>query len=553
MELYTQTSNLPNELWAEPMETTWQWLATGPGVSGSKIPHLSIADQLFIAAVANTPRPARPWGAITWLSGAFQVSRPTIYDLGKRAGRGLERSTGGRPAKEQPAPAPVGMPSRALTIEVTPNRIARTALAMAFPGKTALRPMQVCLETAFDQTRGVGTLSELLTQAGQRAGEALTRIDHSPLGAVIVLRDETYFQDWPILLVLEPVSTTILLGVVSEDAQAETWGAALLVSQDGGAHIKGLVEDMARMYPKSQELAEVEAAVQKDTWHVEKWGAKIGHDLERKALSAERKVCNLEKQLLNAWDDTVFVKQYLPAVEKVERLMEQHDTFAVWLGHLGDALELVDLRSGEIRDREINGWLLEETLQAMEQIAHPLVNRFTRSLRRYQEQLLTFLDWAAEMLLPFHHMLETYIPDPVRRQHFMRTVARCWRLRQALINGQRSRKRQAAEVEGVLHQLLEENETLVALATDLMNILDSAGHTSSLIECINGLLKMFFNNRRAFHNRDTAQVYLNLFVLWHNMRVYERGKRAGKSPYQWAGIDPGTDDWLELIGYPAGA
>ena len=103
MELYTQTSNLPNELWAEPMETTWQWLTTGPGVPGSKIPHLSIADQLFIAAVANTPRPARPWGAITWLSGAFQVSRPTIYDLGKRAARGLERSMGGRPAKEQPA------------------------------------------------------------------------------------------------------------------------------------------------------------------------------------------------------------------------------------------------------------------------------------------------------------------------------------------------------------------------------------------------------------------------------------------------------------------
>jgi hypothetical protein len=535
------------------METTWQWLSTGPGVPGSKIPHLSIADQLFIAAVANTPRPARPWGAITWLSGAFQVSRPTIYDLGKRTARGLERSMGGRPAKEQLAPAPVGMPSRALTIEVTPNRIARTALAMAFPGKTALRPMQVCLETAFDQTRSVGTLSELLTQAGQRAGEVLTRIDHSPLGSVIVLRDETYFQDWPILLVLEPVSTTILLGVVSEDAQAETWGTALLVSQDGGAHIKGLVEDMARMYPKSQKLAEVEAAVQKDTWHVEKWGAKIGHDLERKALSAQRKVYDLEEQLLNAWDDTVFVKQYLPAVEKVERLMEQHDTFSVWLGHLCDALELVDLRSGEIRDRETNGWLLEETLQAMEQIAHPLVDRFTRSLRRYQEQLLTFLDWATEMLLPFHHMLETDIPDPVRRQQFMRTVARCWRLRQALINGQRSRKRQAAEVEGLLHQLLEENETHAALATNLMNILDSAGHTSSLIECINGLLKMFLNNRRAFHNRDTAQVYLNLFVLWHNMRVYERGKRAGKSPYQWAGIDPGTDDWLELIGYPANA
>ncbi len=91
------------------------------------------------------------------------------------------------------------------------------------------------------------------------------------------------------------------------------------------------------------------------------------------------------------------------------------------------------------------------------------------------------------------------------------------------------------------------------MATYLMHILDAAGHTSSLVECINGLLKSFLNNRRAFHNRDTARAYLNLFVLWHNMRVYERGKRAGKSPYQWARIDPGTDDWLELLGYPATA
>jgi hypothetical protein len=533
------------------METVWQMLASGPGVPGSKIPHLSIADQLFVAAVANTPRPARPWGAITWLSSVFQISRPTVYELGERTARGLERSMGGRPASGQPAPAPVGMPRRDYTITVTANRIARTALAMAFPGKAALRPMQVCLQAAFDQTRGLGTLSELLTQAGQRAGEVLTEIDHSPLGPVIVLRDETYFQDWPILLIIEPVSTTILLAVVSEDAQAETWGAALLVSQDSGAYIKGLVEDMARMYPKSQELAEVEADVQKDTWHIGKWGSKIRHDLERMALKAESKTCDLEKQLLKAWDDTVFGARYIPAVEKAERLMEQHDSFDIWLGHLCDALELVDLRSGEIRDREINGWLLEETLQGMEQIAHPLVSQFTRSLRRHQEQLLTFLDWAAEMLVPFQYMLEAHIPDPVQQRNFMRIVARCWRLRQALINGQRFRKRQAAEAEDSLHQLLEGNEVYAALATYLMNILNSAGHTSSLIECINGLLKMFLNNRRAFRNRDTAQAYLNLFVLWHNMRVYERGKRAGKSPYQWAGIDPGTDDWLELLGYPA--
>ena len=553
MKLYTQAPISSNQWqWPEPMETVWQLLGTGPGVPGSKLTHLSAADQLFIAAVANIPRPIRPWGAITWLANTFQTSRPTVYALGERAAEGLIPSLGGRPTNVRPTETPEATVNDD-AITVTPNRIARTALTMAFPGKAALRPMQTCLEVAFDQTRGVGTLSELLTQTGQRAGQVLQQIDYSPLGHVIVLRDETYFQDWPILIVIEPVTTTILLGVVSEDAQAETWGAALLVSQDGGAHIKGLVEDMARMYPKSQELAEMQVSVQKDTWHIETWGGRVRHDLERIALAAQRKVYKMEGRLLKAWDDVLFLDQYIPAVERTERLMEQHDTLSHWLGHLYDALELVDLRSGEISDRETNAWLLEEVLKTMEQIDQPLVQKFVKSLRRHQHQLLTFLDWAAEMLTPYHQMLATHIPDPIQQRLFIRTVARTWRLRQALINGQRSRKRRAAEAEILLEQLLDGDEVRIAMATYLMHILDAAGHTSSLVECINGLLKSFLNNRRAFHNRDTAQAYLNLFVLWHNMRAYERGKRAGKSPYQWARIDPGTDDWLELLGYPATA
>ena len=166
MELYTQASILPNQWqWPEPMETVWQLLGTGPGVPRSKSTHSSAANQLSIAAVANIPRPIRPWGAITWLANTFQTSRPTVYALGERAAEGLIPSLGGRPTNVRPAEtseAAVGND----VITVTSNRIARTALTMAFPGKAALRPMQTCLEVAFDQTRGVGTLSELLTQTG---------------------------------------------------------------------------------------------------------------------------------------------------------------------------------------------------------------------------------------------------------------------------------------------------------------------------------------------------------------------------------------------------
>ena len=88
------------------------------------------------------------------------------------------------------------------------------------------------------------------------------------------------------------------------------------------------------------------------------------------------------------------------------------------------------------------------------------------------------------------------------------------------------------------------------MAQRMLGLLDAACRTSSMMEGVNGLLKQFLHNHQAFRNMETLQLYLNLFVLWHNMRVFERGKRKGKSPYQLAGIDPGSDDWLALLGYP---
>ena len=40
------------------------------------------------------------------------------------------------------------------------------------------------------------------------------------------------------------------------------------------------------MSPKSQALAEMAAGVQKDTWHVESWGSRVRHDLQRMDLAA---------------------------------------------------------------------------------------------------------------------------------------------------------------------------------------------------------------------------------------------------------------------------
>ena len=97
-------------------------------------------------------------------------------------------------------------------------------------------------------------------------------------------------------------------------------------------------------------------------------------------------------------------------MDQEAQLIAQHDTYAQWLGHLYDAFELVDRRSGEIREPETNAWLLEQVLSAMEQIDQSRVRKFAKTLRNHQKQLLTFLDWAALAMIPYRHQLDNTSP-----------------------------------------------------------------------------------------------------------------------------------------------
>ena len=542
MTLYLQKKQT-SATWPEPIESTWHMLGGDYGCElAPKLPHLGLTDILFMTTIMSLARQQRPWGVVTWMSDVFLLSRPALYALSDRVRQRLLPTV-------EPTTSTVMEPTEA-RISVTATRMARTVLTVSLPGKTAIRPLRHVLSEAFDQTRSIGWISELLTAAGQNAGHRLRGIDTSPLGTVIAARDETFFGGQPLLLVIDPVTTTILLAEVCPDRQADTWAAALLVAQEQGVTIGGLVEDMARMYGKSQKEAALDVLVQKDVWHIQRDGSQVLRDLERAAFRATSLVIKLEKQLLKEWDEPLFDEKYVSAVAKEERCYDQHAVFAEWLSHLVDALELVDWRSGEIRDLTINQWLLEETLAAMSHIDQPRVQKWVKTLRRHQKQLLTSLDWLAASLKPYRQQL-AQIVAPDQQESFMRTVARHWRLRQALINGHSSLGQQAQAAETALQEMVANDAQCQQLAEKLITLLDAACRTSSMIEGVNGLLKQFLHNHQAFRSPETLQLYLNLFVLWHNMRVFERGKRQGKSPYQLAGIDPGTDDWLTLLGYPA--
>ena len=142
------------------------------------------------------------------------------------------------------------------------------------------------------------------------------------------------------------------------------------------------------------------------------------------------------------------------------------------------------------------------------------------------------------------------LTTPHARTNFMRLVARQWRLEQALTSGHSHLRFPAQQNQQAMQHILAHYPALQPLVQTLHDILDAACRASSLVENLNGLLKQFLHNRRSFRNPTTLQLYLNLFTLWHNMRVYQRGKRQGQSPYQMAAIQTPSDDWLVLLGYP---
>lgn len=566
MITYTEAAS-PTVLWPEPMETIWQMLPGGmTSIARFKRPDITIPNRLFIGAVVSLPRSQR-WGAITWLSEVYQTSRETIYTIGKSAYEGLLFHPRHSSSPVEKMVVADSAPSSAPLVAVTDNRIKRSILTFLLPGGVTLRPMEDCLNVALGVTRSPSFSSQFINEAGRRAGEILDEIDYSPLGDIILARDETYFNDLAFLIGVEPRTYVLLAGQVEEGCDGETWGVSLAFDQNReGLQITGLAEDGATFYPRSQRevaaLLEIDfsPSVQKDVWHTEAKAAQTVTDVERIAIRKLTKAHKMgEDQTDLPWNETAF-DAWADVDEDAERLVQVSGEVRFWYGCVCDALEIVDWRSGEIRDREINQWLLGETILGLRQLRHPRVDKLVTHLEDQQDELLTFLDLLEIKIAPWRRKLVRALPDVQDQVFFERTVARSWRLSRALVNGHRQFRAEAEFALDLVAELIADDENLRELAEELLNILENVVRTSCAAETVNSVLKPYLWVKRSFQSRETAQNWFNLFRLWFCMHPFKRSpRRQGKSPFQLANIKVytpdgrETDDWLEALGYPADA
>lgn len=550
MTVYTPSAVPAYGTWPEPIESIWSLVSCDTTrLPGYKRPDLSLADRLFIGAVVNLPTEQRPWGCLTWLAQRLATSRTTLYAIGDRTRSSLAARPSGRPAHVLDAAEPAPVEGSAPVITVTPNRLARTVLTLLMPGGVSGRTIADCLQVAFDGGRSTGSISDLLHRAGQRAGEVLEQVNHAPLGPVVLARDELFTGRDPNLLLVEPHSLVITGLYAVTDREAETWACALLLTQDRQVQIVGLAEDGCIPYAASCRLAQLDAAIQKDVWHPLTDVRQVITDLEREALREMTAAEKLEKRLNKRWTAAEF-EQWITVTQRAESLLEQSAQLREGYADLWEAVEVVDRRNGEIRDRAINHWWLTETLAGLRQLTHPRIQKLVERLDAQAPEWLTFLDGLAQPLAVWHTQLADHFPDRKWATFFQASVARLWRLEHALRNGHRNFQAATVSARQWVAEFVANDPGAHQLAEDLLTLLERTVRTSCAAEAINSVLRPYLNGRRESTDPLSRQLFLNLFALWFNLHKFDRGPRQGKSPYELAGIELGTDDWLTLVGFP---
>lgn len=549
------TTGRKSTTWFEPFETVYQAQQRERGKRSGRghRPDITWPLRLLIASAVALGE-SRPHGMITWLAEVLETSRQTIYDIGK--------AWAAREADEAQALAT----EEAESPGERRNRLARTVLTLLVAGSVSLRGVQLCLKEILGDSCSLGWLSELVNEAGQRAGAALAAADWSGATELILARDELFFGDTAWLTLVDTKSHAVVGGHVEDAVDAETWAVALAVAElQTGFKITGLTEDGGSWYPasisKAQELLDspFRAVVQKDTWHVLTKAGQVLCDADRIALrcleKAEKKASWFRPGLMRIHD----FKGWEKAHEQADRAISVADSIRTAVDLLPEVLDLVDRRTHAILDRDTAQWYLEQIQLHLHGIDSDLAASLAGSLETQGHELLTFHDWLALGLAPWRAATAEHFEEPELADLFERAVARAWHLSRALTNGRTGLRRAADHAADEVRSLCQNDPTAELLAKRLFDLLDGTARTSSAAENFNSFIRAYIWGRRFFRDRRTAQNWFNLLLLWYNLHSFQRGKRKGHSPFELAGVvvhrpdGRPTTDWLEAMGYAEAA
>jgi hypothetical protein len=383
----------------------------------------------------------------------------------------------------------------------------------------------------------VPSLARRSQAAGKQAGQLLTVLDEYSRARVHeVAADEIYVKD-PVLMVVEPESLCWVSGRLSDAVDGPAWSQEFLqipqlqqVTRDGGS---GLKKGVALVNEQRQQNGQALLVDQGDHFHALR-GSSVGlGKLEAAARQAfaewEAAETELEDRRRHMKKLTGPAQRLRAALLRAEAAMDAWSAAEHSWKKTKEALQLVTAE-GSLNTRQQASALLAETLPQLPD------EGFSKTKRLVQKpEMLNYLDHVQRQVeaLPYAEDVKQAAVDQ-----------ECLGRRPELLRGAGTR---AAALRGVLMTcavvLSKAGESGTQAAAAVQDIFRRAYRASSLVECINSVLRM----QQARHRKMT-QGLLDLKRLYWNCHTFRTGRRRRTTPYQRLGVPwPEALHWWDVL------
>jgi hypothetical protein len=387
------------------------------------------------------------------------------------------------------------------------------------------------------QTLSVAELGRRTQAAGKKAGELLAVLDEAARQKVReAAADEIYVQA-PVLMVVEPESLCWLSGRLSDTVSGAAWAQEFTqlpnleqVLRDGGT---GLAKGVALVNEQRQAEGQSLLTDQGDHFHALRHGGVGLNKAQRQArqalAAAEVAQRELDECVRQGKSRAGIATRASHAWKKAEEAMDTWQERERLWHQTKQALQLVT-PDGALNTRQQAEAVLGELLPQLPD------SDFAKTKRQLQQpEMLNYLDRVQEQLvaLPF---AEEVKQAAVRQEALRR--------RPEALQGETLK---AAALRGVLLLcavvLSKAGAEGLQAAAAVKDIFRRAYRASSLVECINSVLRM----HQAGHRRMT-QGLLDLKRLYWNCHTFSAGRRRNTTPYERLGVPwpPGLP-WWEVL------
>jgi hypothetical protein len=350
-----------------------------------------------------------------------------------------------------------------------------------------------------------------LSETGKKAEEI--NLDISIPLPILGEADEIFQGRKPCLTLVDGRSFLVLNLTPADCRDATTWGTVYLDLVERGVEFHDLGCDGGTGLRAGVKEAELAIPLRPDLFHILQDAHKLSRRLESAAFKAIEEAerarrAEMEKRgAVRRRGPRIKIKTPLAQAEVEEA--QAIETFDIWTWLLGEIRQALEPVSPDCELVSAAGAraTLETAIELIESVGRSDLSNFAKSLRKKLDELLSPLEWLEHNLAPVFKDM-----DAESRRFIL------W----------------ARQNREALNFNLETDvpEALTAAARNAWDILELFHRSSSLAESLHSWLRPYLQ----IHRSMPGWLLPILQMFWNHHR-FERGKRAGSSPLQLAGVE----------------